>query len=134
MPIQMEYRAPEVIEEGAMKGKKTKPEFDAAEAEPNWTRTGPDDADLTFEGENLVGNVDDLTTDTSKLKEYGKKKKLTINEMMEAKKKQKYRKSLEHDTQTQADYIEGKYGPGPEDTTSMDEFGNILDEYGEIID
>ena len=41
---------------------------------------------------------------------------------------------LEHDTQTQADYIEGKHGPGPEPDTSIDEFGNVIDEYGEIID
>ena len=134
MPIQMEYRAPEEITSGKHAGKKTKPEFDAAESEPQWQQTAPDDADLTFEGENVVGKVDDLTTDTSKLKEYGKKKKLTIKEKLEAKKKQDYRKSLEHDTSTQADYLENKYGPGPEPDTSIDEFGNVIDEYGEIIE
>jgi hypothetical protein len=134
MPIQMEYKAGEVIESGKYKGQKTKSEFEAVESEPQWEVHGPDDADIGFEGENVVGKVEDLTTDTSKLKEYGKKKKLTMKEIVERKKKRDYRKSLEHDTQTQADYIEGRYGPGPEDTTSMDEFGNLLDEYGEIID
>ena len=134
VPIQMDYKAPQVIEEGKHAGQKTNPEFEAVEAEPNWTRTGPDDADLTFEGENIVGRVEDLTTDTSKLKEFGKNKKLTIKEKIEAKKKQDYRKSLEHDTQTQTDYIEGKYGPRTEPDVGMDEFGNLVDEYGEIID
>ena len=134
MPIHMEYKAPEEITSGKLRGQKTKPEFEAVEAEPNWTRTGPDDADLVFDGENVVGRVDDLTTDTSKLKAYGKKKKRTIKEKLDAKKKQDYRKSLEHDTQTQADYLEGKHGPGPEPSTSIDEFGNVIDEYGEIID
>ena len=108
--------------------------FSAVEAEPRWQQTAPDDADLTFEGENIVGRVEDLTTDTSKLKEFGKNKKLTIKEKIEAKKKQDYRKSLEHDSETQADYIETKYGPGPEPDVGMDEFGNLVDEYGEIID
>ena len=133
-PIQMEYRAPQVIDEGKHAGKKTDPEFEAVEAEPRWEIHGPDDADIGFDGENIVGKIDDLTTDTSKLKEFGKNKKLTIKEKLEAKKKQDYRKSLEHDSQTQADYLEGKHGPGPEPDTGMDEFGNIVDEYGEIID
>ena len=58
----------------------------------------------------------------------------TMKEIVESKKKRDYRKSLEHDTQTQADYIENKYGPGPEPDTSIDEFGNVIDEYGEIIE
>ena len=134
VPIQMEYKAPQVIEEGKHAGQKTDSEFSAVEAEPRWQQTAPDDADLTFEGENIVGRVEDLTTDTSKLKEFGKNKKLTIKEKIEAKKKQDYRKSLEHDSETQADYIETKYGPGPEPDVGMDEFGNLVDEYGEIID
>jgi len=134
MPIHMEYKAPEEITSGKYAGKKTKSEFEAAESEPNWEAVGPDDADLAFDGENLVGKVDDLTTDTSKLKEYGKNKKLTIKEQLDAKKKQDYRKSLEHDSQTAADYLEGKHGPGPEPNTSIDEFGNVIDEYGEIIE
>ena len=57
-----------------------------------------------------------------------------MKEIVESKKKRDYRKSLEHDTQTAADYLEGKHGPGPEPNTSIDEFGNVIDEYGEIID
>ena len=134
VPIQMDYRAPQVIDEGKMAGQKTDPEFEAVESEPKWEAMGPDDADLTFEGENVVGQVDDLTTDTSKLKEFATNKKLTLNEIVESKKKRDYRKSLEHDSEIQADYIETKYGPGPEADVGMDEFGNLVDEYGEIID
>ena len=134
VPIQMDYKAP--VEDITSKGKpiKTEPEFTAVESEPKWEQVGPDDGDLTFEGENIVGRVEDLTTDTSKLKEFGKNKKLTIKEKIEAKKKQDYRKSLEHDSQTQVDYIDNKYGPYQDPDVGMDEFGNLVDEYGEIID
>ena len=132
--VHLEYKAPDVIESGKYKGQKTKSEFSAAESEPNYTRTGPDDADLTFEGINEVNKVEDLTTDVSPLKQFGTKKKLTHKDKVVAKKKQKYRQQLEEDTSTQADYIETKYGPGPEPDTSIDEFGNVIDEYGEIIE
>jgi len=132
--VHLEYKAGEVIEEGKYRGTKTDPEFSAAESEPNYTRTGPDDADLTFEGINEVNKVEDLTTDVSPLKQFGTKKKLTHKDKVVAKKKQKYRQQLEEDTSTQADYIETKYGPGPEPDTSIDEFGNVIDEYGEIIE
>ena len=118
----------------AFKGTKTKSEFEAVESEPKYVATGPDDAEVVWDLDNVVGNVDDLTTDTSKLKHFATKKKPTLKEIVESKKKRDYRKDLEYDTSTQADYIESKYGPGPEDTTSMDEFGNLIDEYGEIID
>ena len=38
---------------------------------------GPEDADIEWAGENLVNNVDDLLTDTTKLESYatGKKSK-----------------------------------------------------------
>ena len=57
-----------------------------------------------------------------------------MKEIVESKKKRDYRKDLEYDTSTQADYIETHYGPGSEPDVSMDEFGNLIDEYGEIID
>ena len=131
--VHLEYKAPEevVTKKGSVK---TKSEFEAVESEPKYVATGPDDAEVVWDLDNVVGNVDDLTTDTSKLKEYGKNKKPTMKEIVESKKKRDYRKDLEYDTSTQADYIDSKYGPCPEPDTSIDEFGNILDEYGEIID
>ena len=114
MPVQMEYKAPEEITSGKHAGTKTKSEFEAVESEPKWEVSGPDDADLTFEGENVVGRVEDLTTDTSKLKTFATKKKLTHRDKVKAKKKQEYRQKLEEDTSTQVDYSASKYGEGPD--------------------
>jgi hypothetical protein len=104
--VHLEYKAPEVIEEGAMKGKKTKSEFSAAESEPevvNW------DGDIEWSGINEVNKVDDLVTDTSSLKQFAKKK-LTHRDKVVAKKKQKYQQKLQEDTMEQIDYIEKKQG------------------------
>ena len=54
-------------------------------------------------------NVDDLLTDTSKLKTFAKKK-LTHKDKVIAKKKQKYKTKLEKDPSEQLEYIEKKEG------------------------
>ena len=113
--VHLEYRAGEVIEEGKYAGKKTKPEFEAVESEPKYVATGPDDAEVVWDLDNVVGNVDDLTTDTSKLKQFATKKKLTHKDKVKAKKKQEYRQKLEEDTSTQVDYSASKYGEGDYD-------------------
>jgi hypothetical protein len=103
--VHLEYRAPQIIDEGKHAGKKTDPEFSAAESEPevvNW------DGDIEFSGINEVNKVDDLVTDTSKLKGFGQKK-LTNRDKVIAKKKQKYQKKLQEDQGEQLDYIEKKY-------------------------
>jgi len=130
--VYLEYRAPEevVTKKGSVK---TKSEFSAAESEPevvNW------DGDIEFSGINEVNKVEDLVTDTSKLEEFATKKKLNIKGRLRAERKQKARAKLESDTMEQVDYIENKYGPGhdPSDAGSIDEHGNLLDEFGEIID
>ena len=118
--IHLEYRAGEVIEEGAKKGKKTKPEFSAAEAEPevvNW------DGDIEMSGINEVNKVEDLVTPTNKLQEFATNKKLNIRDRLKLERQQKYKDKLETDTMEQIDYIEGKYIPGQR--TSVDD---ILDE------
>jgi hypothetical protein len=112
--VHLEYRAPEVIDEGKYAGKKTKSEFEAVESEPKYVATGPDDAEVVWDLDNVVGNVDDLTTDTSKLKKFATKKKLTHRDKVKAKKKQKSREILETDTETQVDYSASKYGEGPD--------------------
>ena len=124
--VHLEYRAPEVIDSGKMKGQKTKPEFDAVESEPKYVAVGPDDAEVQWDFDNVVGNVDDLTTDTSKLKEFGTKRKLTHKDKVKAKKKQKYRQQLEEDTSTQVDYSASKYGEGDDTSDLFDEFGNYI--------
>jgi len=106
--IHLEYRAGEVIEEGSKKGTKTKPEFVAAESEPqivNW------EGDIEWQGLNEVNKVDDLMRDTSKLQEYGTGKKQTIGELSKNIKKRKKFEEFSEDTRKQIDYIESKQGP-----------------------
>jgi len=93
------------------RGTKSSAEFEAYESEP---RVVNYDGDMEFDGTNVVNNVDDLKEDVSVLKEYATGKKLTPEEAAKAKKKQEdYQKFLE-DPVEQANYLESKYGPGPE--------------------
>ena len=96
-------------------------EFYAVEKEPRGIRTGPDDYDIEFDGENLVRSVDDLQSDTSKLKEVATGKKQTLGEFVNSKKKKDKVKSINEDQVEQAEYLEQKYGPGPED---VDDFAS----------
>jgi len=72
------------------------------------------DGDIEWSGINEVNKVDDLVTDTSKLKEFAIKKKPTIKEIVESQKKTKYQQKLQEDTMEQLDYIEKKHGPFPD--------------------
>ena len=108
--VQLEYKAPEMIEPNITTGKgggKTKEEFYAAESEPeivNW------DGDIEMSGINEVNKVDDLITDTSKLQKYATNNKLTIKELSDSMKKQKYKNKLDSDLGEQVNYIENKSG------------------------
>ena len=124
--VHLEYKAGEVIDSGKMKGQKTKSEFSAAETEPevvNW------DGDIEWSGINEVNKVEDLVTDTSKLKQFAKKK-LTHRDKVVAKKKQKYQEKLQEDTMEQIDYIEKKRGPFPE----PDEYAGGKDEMVDVFE
>ena len=93
------------------RGTKSSAEFEAYESEP---RVVNYDGDMEFDGTNVVNNVDDLMEDISPLKEYATGKKLTGKEAAKAnEKREKYQKFLE-DPVEQANYLESKYGPGPE--------------------
>ena len=87
------------------------PEFYAVEPEP---RVVNRDGDMEFDGENLVDSVDELMSDTTKLKEIATGKKKTLGEFVKSKKKKDEVKSLNENPIEQAEYIESKYGPGPE--------------------
>ena len=108
--VQLEYKAPEVLEPNLTTGKsggKTKEEFYAAESEPeivNW------EGDIEMSGINEVNKVDDLITDTSKLQKYATDNKLTIKELSDSMKKQKYKNKLDSDPMEQVNYIENKSG------------------------
>tara|TARA_R100001509_G_scaffold161555_2_gene131078 strand:+ start:2246 stop:5227 length:2982 start_codon:yes stop_codon:yes gene_type:complete len=87
-------------------------EFYAVEAEPRGIRMGPDDYDIEFDGENLVDDISDLTSDTSKLKQVATDKKPTLKEFVESKKKKDQTNALNKNQVEQAEYLENKYGPG----------------------
>ncbi len=91
-------------------------EFYAIEPEPRGIRTGPDDYDIEFDGENFANNVDELMSDTTKLKIFAKgDAKPTLKEFVKSKKKKDKTKAINENTVEQAEYLETKYGPGPED-------------------
>ena len=105
-------------------------EFYAVESEP---RVVNFDGDIEFDGENLVDNVDDLMTDTTKLKILAKgDAKPTLKEFVESKKKKDQVERLNRDQMNQVDYIETKYGPGP-DPSDYEDFarGGIAGMLGE---
>ena len=94
-------------------------EFYAVESEP---RVVNYDGDIEFDGENLVSNVDELMTDTTKLKMIAKgDNKPTLKEFVQSKKKKDQVERLNTDTMNQVDYIETKYGPGPDPSDYVDD-------------
>ena len=123
-PIRLEYKAGEVIDEGKHAGKKTKPEFEASEVEPVGRAQGPDDYSIEWDGENIVGKVEDLTSDTSTLKQFATKKKPTIKEIVKSRKK---KIEVQKVHENESDYIVKKQGEGPVgDESLFDEFGNYI--------
>ena len=118
--IRVEYNSPNNMGEDTVElvFKKGRPEeegmmpdeFYAVEKEPRAVG-GPEDSDLEFDGENLVKNVDDLQSDTSKLKQVATGKKQTMSEFVNSKKKKDRVKSINEDQVEQAEYLETKYGP-----------------------
>jgi len=89
--------------------------FYAVEAEPRGIRTGPDDYEIEFDGENLADSVDELVSDTSKLKQVATDKKPTMKEFLESKNKKDKTKAINEDQLEQAEYLETKYGPAPDE-------------------
>ncbi len=69
------------------RSKKEPPSFNAMESYPEAHRVGPEDVEITFEGTNDALKVDDLFSDTSKLKQFATGKKLTKQELKIAKEK-----------------------------------------------
>jgi hypothetical protein len=118
--VDLNYKASEEIPLKGEKGSvKTTEEFSAVEAEPRYTG-GPEDADIEWDGENVVSEVKDLMSDTSALKQFGSGKPLSKKELAIAKQKQNKIKSLNESNAKQADFIEEKYGPGPDPSDLVD--------------
>jgi hypothetical protein len=104
--VNMRY-TPGVADEGT----RTKPadEFEASEAIPEGRRTGPDDFDIEM-GENTVGNVKGLYSDTSELAELGGEK-LLIKDISESIKKKKVLKQMENDSAQFVTDVQGDFVP-----------------------
>ena len=79
------------------------------EPEPVGHTHGPDDYSIDWDGENVVGNVDDLMSDTNKLKQFAKKKKPTLGEIVESSKK---KKAVQKVHENESDYIVSRQGEG----------------------
>ena len=120
--VDLIYKKGEVIptKKGSVK---TKNEFSAVEAEPRYSG-GPEDADLEWDGENIVSEVKDLMSDTSALKQFAIGKPLSKKELAIAKQKQNQLKSLNESNVEQAEYLETKYGPGPDPSDLVDDYAS----------
>ena len=123
-PIQLDYKAPSVIDEGKMAGKKTDPEFSAVESEPKYEMVSPDDAEVTWDSENIVGNVDDLMSDTTALKNYAEGTKPTMKDIVTRKRKMDEVDKINSSSEAQVDYSVNKYGEGP-DYSDYDDIGEF---------
>jgi hypothetical protein len=138
--LELEYRAGEVIEEGTMKGKKTSADFNVQETEAGYYRTGPDDADLdisfntqrqptkydkkkmTHVVDETKATTDGIVSDTNFLKNYAKKKKSNMGEIVTTTKKKKEIKYLNDNP-----HMDPRIPEGPEpDLDMFDEFGNYI--------
>jgi hypothetical protein len=139
--VDFKYTAPQkmVTKKGPVK---TEPTFEAVESYPESHVIGPDDAEITFEGENVVGMVDNLFSDTSKLKQYATGKKLTKLEQKVAKKKIDRVTEINNDPSAQSDllpdydpYASGGRVPLREagEVMEMDEWYEDPDELEEIL-
>ena len=92
-PLQMQYKAPEVLEES---GKKTKAQFEASESVPEGRQVGPDDYDIDL-GENTTEVLDDLLSETDYLEGYATGKIRTPAEIKKAKLRAKMREDAQRD-------------------------------------
>lgn len=118
--VDLVYKAPEKLEDGT-----TVPaQFKAVELEPRGVAQGPDDYDIEFDGENVVDSVEDLMSDTSRLEEFATGKTVDPNKAKTAKEKRDTVAKINEDQYEQAQYLETKYGPGPDpsDYTDYDDF------------
>ena len=88
-PLQIDYKAPEIIEET---GKKTKGSFSAVESKPQAVQIG-DDFDIEA-GENVTDVLDDLLSETDYLEGFATGKIRTPSEIKKAKKRTFHREKM----------------------------------------
>ena len=131
-PVSLQYTKGEEIYstgKGYSSTRKTTKEpdtFGAAESEPAYIRTGPDDAEVQWQGSEY-GTVDDLMSDTSRIKNYAESKKPTIKEIVTRKRKTDEVNKINTDEGVQVDYSVNKYGDGP-DPSDYDDYLPDIDD------
>ena len=101
----MEYKKP-LPDEG---DPRPTAEFTTAESGPVGRQSGPDDYDLDVD-EISGTSIRDLDSDVSKLKEYATGKKLTMKEIVEAKKRRDKAKAITEDPEAQSDAVIRRQG------------------------
>lgn len=97
---------------------KTPDTFEAVEAEP---RVVNFDGDIEYDGENLVNNIDDLYSDTNKLKQFARgDKKPTLKEFIESRKKKAIVEEVNSSDVGATEYLSNKYGEPIYDLPDVD--------------
>jgi hypothetical protein len=131
-PIQLEYKPGEVIptKKGSVKEKDS---FTASEDDYYAQTTSPDgDFDIEFT-ENIVNKVDDLYSDTSKLKEFATGKKLTIKEISESMEKRNYIKEVDENPNDHAFRNTPEYDGPYDDEIPLASGGRVPFALGKIV-
>jgi len=129
-PLQMDYKAPEVIEET---GKKTQGSFSAVESKPQPIQIGADDFDIET-GENVTDVLDDLLSETDYLEGFATGKIRTPKEIARAKKRTMHRENMKKnptdyvvDPSEGNPYAMGDYEKFYETVTDLDGIDDLLD-------
>jgi hypothetical protein len=129
-PLQMDYKAPEIIEET---GKKTQGSFSAVESKPQPIQIGADDFDIEA-GENVTDVLDDLLSETDYLEGFATGKIRTPKEIARAKKRTMHRENMKKNpTDYVVDPSEGNpyamddYEKFYETVTDLDGIDDLLD-------
>ena len=129
-PLQMDYKAPEIIEET---GKKTKGSFSAVESKPQPIQIGADDFDIET-GENVTDVLDDLLSETDYLEGFATGKIRTPKEIARAKKRTMHRENMKKnptdyvvDPSEGNPYAMGDYEKFYETVTDLDGIDDLLD-------
>ena len=120
--VQMQYKKP-LPDEG---DPRPVGEFTTAESGPVGRSVGPDDYDIDVDE---VGgtSIRDLDSDVSKLKEYATGKKLTMKEIVEAKKRKDRAKLISEDMEAQSDAVIRRQGDADDSFYSGSDYGDVDD-------
>ena len=121
-PVQLQYKKP-LPDEGAPSPPAS---FDVAESGPVGRSRGPDDYEIEVD-EVGGSNIRELDSDVSKLKEYATGKKLTMKEIVEAKRRRDRAKLISDDMEAQSDAVTRRQGDGDDSFYAGSDYGDVDD-------